>query len=93
MWGECMGDNELENADFLESPRMNKLMARPDVVLANNKAFGEKRDSCAPPHSSLNCLSGLTVIFYSQRRGPAEILKEGALVIPLEPFVAGVGVR
>ena len=42
MWGVSMGDVELEHANMLESPRVNELMARADVVLVNNKVFGEK---------------------------------------------------
>ena len=38
-----MGDVELEHENMLESPRANELMARADVVLVNNKVFGEKR--------------------------------------------------
>jgi H3 lysine-79-specific histone-lysine N-methyltransferase len=37
-----MGDVELEHANMLESARVNELMARADVVLVNNKVFGEK---------------------------------------------------
>ena len=51
MWGVRMGDVELEHANMLESPRVNELMARADVVLVNNKVFGEKR-KCAPPSST-----------------------------------------
>jgi H3 lysine-79-specific histone-lysine N-methyltransferase len=42
MWGVRMGDVELEHANMLESARVNELMARADVVLVNNKVFGEK---------------------------------------------------
>jgi H3 lysine-79-specific histone-lysine N-methyltransferase len=42
MWGVRMGDVELEHANMLESARVNKLMARADIVLVNNKVFGEK---------------------------------------------------
>lgn len=45
MWGVRMGDVELEHANMLESERLNSLMARADVVLVNNKVFGEKRMS------------------------------------------------
>ena len=48
MWGVCMGDVELEHANTLENPRVNELMARADVVLVNNKVFGEKRESPPP---------------------------------------------
>jgi [histone H3]-lysine79 N-trimethyltransferase len=42
MWGVRMGDVELEHANMLESARVNELMARADIVLVNNKVFGEK---------------------------------------------------
>ena len=42
MWGVRMGDVELEQANMLESARVNELMPRADVVLVNNKVFGEK---------------------------------------------------
>jgi hypothetical protein len=42
-----MGDIELERASTLESARVNELMARADVVLVNNKVFGEKCVSCS----------------------------------------------
>ena len=48
MWGVCMGYVELEHANMLENPRMNELMARADVVLVNNKVFGEKREFPPP---------------------------------------------
>lgn len=48
MWGVRMGDVELEHANMLESSRVNELMARADVVLVNNKVFGEKREF--PPY-------------------------------------------
>ncbi|KAI0297535.1 S-adenosyl-L-methionine-dependent methyltransferase [Multifurca ochricompacta] len=68
MWGLRMGDVELEHANMLESVRVNELMARADVVLVNNKVFGEKLNEAIRPK------------FLD--------LKEGALVISLEPFVA-----
>jgi H3 lysine-79-specific histone-lysine N-methyltransferase len=71
MWGVRMGDVELEQANMLESPRVNELMARADVVLVNNKVFGEKLNEAIRPK------------FLD--------LKEGALVISLEPFVVGGG--
>ncbi|KAH9171706.1 histone-lysine N-methyltransferase [Lactarius sanguifluus] len=71
MWGVRMGDVELEQANMLESSRVNELMARADVVLVNNKVFGEKLNEAIRPK------------FLD--------LKEGALVISLEPFVAGGG--
>ena len=49
MWGVRMGDVELEHANMLDSARVNELMACADVVLVNNKVFGE---SCT---SSLFC--------------------------------------
>ncbi|KAH9992511.1 histone methylation protein DOT1-domain-containing protein [Russula compacta] len=67
MWGVRMGDVELEHANMLESERLNELMARADVVLVNNKVFGEKLNEAIRPK------------FLD--------LKEGALVISLEPFV------
>jgi len=69
MWGVRMGDVELEHANMLESARVNELMARADVVLVNNKVFGEKLNEAIRPK------------FLD--------LKEGALVISLEPFVVG----
>lgn len=42
MWGVRMGDIELEHANMLESARVSELMARADIVLVNNKVFGEK---------------------------------------------------
>jgi H3 lysine-79-specific histone-lysine N-methyltransferase len=48
MWGVRMGEVELEHANMLESLRVNELMARADVVLVNNKVFGEKRESPSP---------------------------------------------
>jgi H3 lysine-79-specific histone-lysine N-methyltransferase len=47
MWGVRMGDIELERANMLESARVNELIARADVVLVNNKVFGEKCTSCS----------------------------------------------
>jgi H3 lysine-79-specific histone-lysine N-methyltransferase len=46
MWGVRMGDVELEHSNMLESARVNELMRRADVVLVNNKVFGEK---CTSP--------------------------------------------
>jgi H3 lysine-79-specific histone-lysine N-methyltransferase len=46
MWGVRVGDIELQQANMLESARVNELMARADVVLVNNKVFGEKRTFC-----------------------------------------------
>jgi len=71
MWGVRMGDVELEHANMLESARVNELMARADVVLVNNKVFGEKLNEAIRPK------------FLD--------LKEGALVVSLEPFVAAGG--
>lgn len=48
MWGVRMGDVELEHANMLESSRVNELMARADIVLVNNKVFGEKRELLPP---------------------------------------------
>jgi H3 lysine-79-specific histone-lysine N-methyltransferase len=52
MWGVRMGDVELEHANMLESARVNELMARADIVLVNNKVFGEKCTFLFYPHSS-----------------------------------------
>ena len=52
MWGVRMGDVELEHANMLESARVNELMARADVVLVNNKVFGEKCTGFSSPVSS-----------------------------------------
>jgi len=74
MWGVRMGDVELEHANMLQSARVNELMTRADIVLVNNKVFGEKLNEAIRPK------------FLD--------LKEGALVISLEPFVvsaAGAG--
>ena len=46
MWGVRMGSVELEHSNMLESARVNELMPRADVVLVNNKFFGEK---CTSP--------------------------------------------
>lgn len=67
MWGVRMGDVELEHSNMLESARVNELMPRADVVLVNNKVFGEKLNEAIRPK------------FLD--------LKEGALVVSLEPFV------
>ncbi|KAI0264980.1 S-adenosyl-L-methionine-dependent methyltransferase [Gloeopeniophorella convolvens] len=71
MWGLRMGEVELERANMLESARVNELMGRADVVLVNNKVFGEKLNEAIRPK------------FLD--------LKEGALVISLEPFAAPGG--
>jgi H3 lysine-79-specific histone-lysine N-methyltransferase len=49
MWGVRMGDVELEHANMLESARVNELMARADIVLVNNKVFGEKLNEAIRP--------------------------------------------
>jgi len=71
MWGVRMGDVELEHANMLESARVNELIKSADVVLVNNKVFGEKLNEAIRPK------------FLD--------LKEGALVVSLEPFVTGGG--
>jgi H3 lysine-79-specific histone-lysine N-methyltransferase len=50
MWGVSMGDVELEHSNMLESARVNELMTRADVVLVNNKVFGEKCTSSRIHH-------------------------------------------
>jgi H3 lysine-79-specific histone-lysine N-methyltransferase len=94
MWGVHMGDVELEHANMLESPRVNELMARADVVLVNNKVFGEK---CTIFFSFTDIfhvcsdiyLFGSGSIVNEAIRPKFLDLKEGALVISLEPFVVG----
>jgi H3 lysine-79-specific histone-lysine N-methyltransferase len=58
MWGVRMGDVELEHENMLESARVNELMARADVVLVNNKVFGEKCTSLVFLHVRYPILTG-----------------------------------
>ena len=60
-----MGDVKLEHANMLESPLVNEIMAHADIVLVDNKLFGEKCES--PPLPSFDYFSGLNMGFYSQR--------------------------
>ena len=45
MWGVRMGEVELEAGDMLESPTVDSMLAKADVVLVNNKVFKEERES------------------------------------------------
>ncbi|KAJ6616087.1 S-adenosyl-L-methionine-dependent methyltransferase [Mycena sp. CBHHK59/15] len=42
MWGVTAGDIDLEEGDALLSPRVHELIAVADVLLINNKAFGNE---------------------------------------------------
>lgn len=44
MWGVRLGEIELEEGNMLDSPRVNELVARADVVLVDNKVFEESRE-------------------------------------------------
>lgn len=91
MWGVRMGDVELEHANMLESSRVNELMAHADIVLVNNKVFGEKRE-LLPPRFFNRSETKKKVKTVNEAIRPKFLdLKEGALVISLEPFVAGGG--
>ena len=72
MWGVRMGDVELEHANMLESSRVNELMARADIVLVNNKVFGEKRELLPPRFFNR---SETKNVKNSQRGDQAEILR------------------
>jgi len=41
MWGLRMGEVELEEGNMLQSPRLDELIAKADVVLVDNKVFEE----------------------------------------------------
>lgn len=73
MWGVRMGDVELEHANMLESSRVNELMARADIVLVNNKVFGEKRELLPPRF--FNRSETKKNVKNSQRGDQAEILR------------------
>ncbi|KAI0247565.1 histone methylation protein DOT1-domain-containing protein [Lactifluus subvellereus] len=73
MWGVRMDDVELEHANMLDGACVNGLMACADVILVNNKVFGES----------------LGMVVNEATRPKFLDLKEGALVISLELFVAG----
>ena len=87
MWGVCMGDVDLEYGNLFEIQRVNELMARADLSLLNNSRF--------PLPPSLHQLPLETKRWYctvNEAIRPSVLnLKEGALVIFLEPFVAGGG--
>ena len=42
MWAVHISDIELKHANMLKSAPINELMAHADIVLMNNKVFGEK---------------------------------------------------
>jgi H3 lysine-79-specific histone-lysine N-methyltransferase len=42
LWNISLGDIHLLQGDFLDSPDVNAVLRRADVVLVNNKVFGEK---------------------------------------------------
>lgn len=50
LWGVEPGNAELLTGDFTEDDRVRERIANADVVLCNNWAFNEKRES-------LSCLS------------------------------------
>jgi H3 lysine-79-specific histone-lysine N-methyltransferase len=41
MWGVRIGKVELEEGDMLQSPRLDELVSKADVVLVDNKVFDE----------------------------------------------------
>ncbi|KAF2733608.1 DOT1-domain-containing protein [Polyplosphaeria fusca] len=41
LWNIALGPVKLLSGDFLESPDVDKLLPRADVILVNNKVFGE----------------------------------------------------
>ena len=89
MWGVCIGDVDPEYVNILESPQVNELMERADVALVNNKVFGEMREF---PPSVIRLPLGTKHWYCTVNeaiRPKFLCLKEGALVILLEPFVAG----
>ena len=45
MWGIAMGEVELVRGDMTQSPRVDELLPKADVVLVNNYVFSEKRES------------------------------------------------
>lgn len=73
MWGVRMGDVELEHANMLESARVNELIARADIVLVNNKVFGEKCTFRFFTRISLRCSYRSGHGINSERSNPTEI--------------------
>ncbi|KAF5377175.1 hypothetical protein D9615_006438 [Tricholomella constricta] len=49
MWGVRLGEIELEEGNMLESPRVNELIAKADVVLVDNKVFEESLNEALRP--------------------------------------------
>lgn len=84
MWGLDMGDVELEEGDMLESPRTNELLKQADVVLVNNKVFKEPRKS----PSAADGLFAYCVAVNEALRSKFLDLKDGAIVVSLQPFVS-----
>lgn len=41
LWNITLGDIQLIHGDFLETPEIDEVLRRADVVLVNNKVFGE----------------------------------------------------
>ena len=70
MWGIRCGDITVEQGDMLNSPTLDKLLPKADVVLVDNKVFSE----------SLN----------ESLRSKFLDLKEGAVILSLNPFVKSV---
>lgn len=93
MWGVAMGEVELMRGDMLEERRVSELMAEADVVLVNNKVFSQERTSL--PRVLSPCMRLLLIVGFfwwflvNEAIRPKFLdLKEGALVISLQPFVA-----
>ncbi|KAG5646907.1 hypothetical protein DXG03_001983 [Asterophora parasitica] len=49
MWGVRLGEIELEEGNMLESPRVNELIPKADVVLVDNKVFEQSLNEALRP--------------------------------------------
>lgn len=86
MWGLKTGKVELEEGDMLKSQRALTMLKDADVVLVNNKVFTESRESNNSQrdfntHIRNSVNDSLRVMFLD--------LKDGAIVISLQPFKTG----
>jgi [histone H3]-lysine79 N-trimethyltransferase len=84
MWGLQMGEVELEEGNMLESTRTNELIKEADVVLVNNKVF---KESCKFCLSHRDFHADIRLVNEALRSKFLD-LKDGAIVVSLQPFVA-----
>ena len=85
MWGVEMGEVELEEGNMLESVRTDELLGQADVVLVNNKVFKEPCESLLNHYPKL-CAN--KIIVNEALRSKFLDLKDGAIVVSLQPFVS-----